>query len=140
MPVSKSLPYPRCCVECDNESVVRVAIPYNAEVKHDGKLHSFFIPELHIDKCTNCGEEYFSSETDGQISKELRVHLCFLQPEEIRAKRSWNQSVRFCKSDRSRQGVRFALDDWSSDSESSDGQPNAPLSRIGVCAKRPDCK
>ena len=30
--------------------------------------------------------EYFSSETDGQISKELRVHLCFLQPEEIRAK------------------------------------------------------
>ena len=78
--------YPRCCVECDNETVVRLAIPYSAEVKHDGKLHSFFIPELHIDKCTNCGEEYFSSETDGQISKELRVILCFLQPEEIRAK------------------------------------------------------
>ncbi len=86
MPASKSLPYPRCCVECEKESVVRLAIPYNAEVKHDGKLHSFLIPELHIDKCTNCGEEYFSSETDGEISKELRVHLSFLQPEEIRAK------------------------------------------------------
>ena len=86
MPVSKSLPYPRYYVECEKETVVRLAIPYNAEVKHDGKLHSFFIPELHIDKCTNCGQEYFSSETDGQISKELRAHLCFLQPDEIRAK------------------------------------------------------
>ena len=35
-----------------------------------GSCTRFFIPELHIDK----------------ISKELRVHLCFLQPEEIRAK------------------------------------------------------
>ena len=86
MTVPKSLPYPRTCVECDNALVVRLAIPYNAEVKHDGKLHSFFIAELCIDKCKECGEEYFTSETDSQISKELRVYLCFLQPEEIRAK------------------------------------------------------
>lgn len=86
MTVRKSLPYPRTCVECDNETVVCTTIPYNAEVKHDGKLHAFLIPELRIDKCTACGEEYFSSETDSQISKELRVHLCFLQPEEIKTK------------------------------------------------------
>ena len=86
MTARNSLPYPRTCVECDNETVVCLTIPYNAEVKHDGKLHSFLIPELRIDKCTACGEEYFSSETDSQISKELRVHLCFLQPEEIRTK------------------------------------------------------
>jgi DNA-binding transcriptional regulator YiaG len=73
-------------MECDQETVVCSTIPYNAEVKHDGKLHTFLIPELRIDKCTACGEECFSSETDSQISKELRVYLCFLQPEDIRAK------------------------------------------------------
>lgn len=86
MTARNSLPYPRICVECDYEMVTSWNIPYNAKVKHDGKLHTFLIPELRIDKCTACGEEYFSSETDSQISKELRVHLCLLQPEEIRSK------------------------------------------------------
>ena len=84
MTLRKPLPYPRTCIECDKDAVVRLAIPHNAEVKHDGKLHSFFIAELCIDKCEAGGEEYFSSETDGQISKELRVYLCSLKTEEIR--------------------------------------------------------
>ncbi len=86
MTANKCLPYPRVCSECDQETVAPCSIPYHAEVKHDGKQHSFFIPELQIDKCSACSEEYFSSETDRQISQELRVHLCFLQPDEIRAR------------------------------------------------------
>jgi DNA-binding transcriptional regulator YiaG len=83
---SKDRPYPRHCAECGNESVVSAQIAYNAKVKHDGKLHEFPISNLTIDKCEFCGEEYFTMLTDREISRGLRIHLCFLQPEEIREK------------------------------------------------------
>lgn len=79
-------PYPRYCVECGNESVQPAQIAHNAQVKHDGKLHEFSISTLNIDKCQHCGEEYFTAETDQAISKGLRSHLRFLQPEEISAR------------------------------------------------------
>lgn len=84
MSQSQPIPYPRFCAECSSEAVQPVQISYMAEVKHDGKLHQFLIPVLGIDKCEACGEEYFTSDTDRQISRELRTHLCFLQPEQIR--------------------------------------------------------
>ena len=86
MATPKDKPYPRFCAECGNESVVSTQIAYNAEVKHDGKLHEFPISSLTIDKCQSCSEEYFTVDTDREISRGLRIYLCFLQPEEIREK------------------------------------------------------
>ena len=86
MATSKDKPYPRFCANCGNESVVAAQIAYNAKVKHDGKLYEFPIPTLTIDKCESCDEEYFTMNTDREISRGLRIHLCFFQPEEIREK------------------------------------------------------
>jgi len=86
MATTKDKPYPRHCAECGNEAVVSTQVAYNAEVKHDGKLHGFPISSLTIDKCQSCDEEYFTPDTDREISRGLRIYLCFLQPEEIREK------------------------------------------------------
>ena len=86
MATTKDKPYPLVCAECGKEDVVSKQIAYNAEVKHDGKLHEFPIPSLTIDKCQSCGEEYFTPDTDREISRGLRIYLCFLQPKEIREK------------------------------------------------------
>ena len=83
MTTSHDKPYPRYCGECKSESVQPTDIVYDAVVKHDGKPHSFRIDRLPIDKCTRCGEQYFTLQTDDSISSGLRTHLCLLQPEEI---------------------------------------------------------
>lgn len=57
---------------------------YHAEVKHDGSLHSFEIPELKIPTCENCKEQLFSKSVDDQITAALRQHLGILSPSEIR--------------------------------------------------------
>ena len=41
---------------------------------------------ITIDMSQSCGEEYFTQVTDREISRGLRIYLCFLQPEEIREK------------------------------------------------------
>lgn len=81
---SVAKPYPRRCAECGKVAVAATTISYNAEVKHDGKLHKFHIPKLKIDKCQSCGEEFFTNSTDEQISASLRSVIGLLHPEEIR--------------------------------------------------------
>jgi len=58
-------------------------IAYDAEVKHDGRLHRFRISRLTIDKCQACGEEFFTNCTDEQITAALRDFLGLLQPHDI---------------------------------------------------------
>jgi len=77
-------PYPRPCPECGETAVRPAEIAYEAEVKHDGRLHRFFIARLAIDKCERCGEELFTNRTDEQINAALRDHLGLLQPDDIR--------------------------------------------------------
>ncbi len=77
-------PFPRPCSECGKEEVYPAAIAYDAEVKHDGRLHAFHIPALQVDKCRACGEVLFSNATDDQISQALREHLGLLSPRQIR--------------------------------------------------------
>jgi DNA-binding transcriptional regulator YiaG len=77
-------PSPRNCADCGEPSIQRVAIFYVAQVKHDGKLHEFCIPELLINQCDRCGEQFFTSRTNDQIAASLRAHIGLLQPEEIR--------------------------------------------------------
>jgi DNA-binding transcriptional regulator YiaG len=82
---SKARPYPRRCAVCGEVSVSRCHIPYNAEVRHDGKLHAFSIASLGIDQCERCGEQFFTTSTDEEINLALRSHLGLLAPAEIRA-------------------------------------------------------
>ncbi len=77
--------YPRHCAVCGNDAVVLRQIPYDAQVRHDGKLHTFHITILGVDECEHCGEQYFTVDTDEQISLALRRFLVLLLPEEIRA-------------------------------------------------------
>ncbi len=77
-------PYPRRCSECGAVAVQSVTIPYKAEVKHDGKLHQFRVARLKVDKCGQCGEEFFTNVTDEQITAGLRTKVGLLAPDDIR--------------------------------------------------------
>jgi putative zinc finger/helix-turn-helix YgiT family protein len=77
-------PFPRHCPECGRAKVRPTTIPYDAEVKHDGRLYTFHIPTLRVNKCAACGEILFTNFTDDQISQALRDHLSLLSPEQIR--------------------------------------------------------
>jgi transcriptional regulator with XRE-family HTH domain len=79
-----SKPYPRRCAECGEVTVQRAVIPYDAQVKHDGKLHEFHIAKLPVDQCTSCSEVYFTNITADAKARALRQHLGLLQPDEIR--------------------------------------------------------
>ena len=61
------------------------AISFDAEFRHDGKLHHFTVPELKIPVCEACGEKVFNENVDDQITDALRVHLHLLFPHDIRA-------------------------------------------------------
>ena len=77
-------PFPHYCAECGRSEVRPAVIEYDAEVKHDGRLIRFSIPELRVNKCNSCGEVFFDAATDAQISQGLRERLQLLSPEEIR--------------------------------------------------------
>ena len=79
-------PYPRFCAECERECVTPASITYNAEMKHDGRVHQFVVTDLPIDKCEHCGEQWFTSVTDKSLQDALRTHLCLLHPNEVRQK------------------------------------------------------
>ncbi len=80
-------PYPRRCGICGQVSVAKCRIPYEAEVRHDGRLHAFSIASLGIDQCARCGEQFFTASTDGEIRLALRDHLGLLSPREVRDER-----------------------------------------------------
>lgn len=76
--------FPQPCSECGEEQVNRAVIEYDAEVKYDGKLYQFHISRLTVNKCGACGEVYFDTVTNREISQALREHLHLLSPEQIR--------------------------------------------------------
>jgi DNA-binding transcriptional regulator YiaG len=58
---------------------------YEAEVRHDGRLHQFVIPKLELPICRACGEKVFTEKVDAQMTVALRIHLHLLTPAQIRA-------------------------------------------------------
>jgi putative zinc finger/helix-turn-helix YgiT family protein len=62
-----------------------VATSYDAEIRHDGRVHAFTIPHLDIPVCQACGEKVFTEKVDDQMNAALRSHLQLLAPDEIRA-------------------------------------------------------
>jgi hypothetical protein len=77
-------PFPRRCPECGKMEVCLAVISYDAQVNHDGRLYSFHIPRLHVNKCGGCGDVFFDNLTDDEISQALRDHLNLLSPQDIR--------------------------------------------------------
>jgi YgiT-type zinc finger domain-containing protein len=59
-------------------------ISHQAEIKHDGRLHTIQIPDLPVMKCNSCGEVFFNTTSHNEISQALRRHLNLLSPEQIR--------------------------------------------------------
>jgi transcriptional regulator with XRE-family HTH domain len=59
-------------------------VSYDAEIRHDGRVHAFTIPELHIPVCQACGEKVFTESVEDQEFAALRAHLHLLSPEDMR--------------------------------------------------------
>lgn len=59
-------------------------IEYQAETRHDGRLHTFTIPHLELPVCRACGEKVFTEKVDAQEHGALRAHLSLLTPTQIR--------------------------------------------------------
>lgn len=59
-------------------------IQYEAEVSHDGRLHTFTIPNLELPVCQACGERVFTEKVDAQVNDALRAHMKLLTPDQLR--------------------------------------------------------
>lgn len=76
--------FPWRCRHCGANEVVMATTAYEAEVRHDGRLHAFTIPELNLPICQACGEKVFTETVDRQVNDALRAHLQLLTPSQIR--------------------------------------------------------
>jgi hypothetical protein len=68
-------PFPRFCPECGKIAVYREAIAYDAQIKHDNRLHAFHIPALQVNKCHACGEILFDTAAGTDMTEELADQL-----------------------------------------------------------------
>src|ERR1041385_8747064 len=84
-PVDAERPFPWRCRRCGQDQVFLTTLDYDAEVRHDGRLHVFQVPQLELPVCRACGEKVFTEKVDAQINTALRTHLRLLTPEEMRA-------------------------------------------------------
>lgn len=71
------------CPDCGKIEVQSATIEYDAEIKHDGQIHKFHIPTLHVGQCAACKEIVFNHITDEQISQALRDYRGLLSPQDI---------------------------------------------------------
>jgi putative zinc finger/helix-turn-helix YgiT family protein len=83
-PFGAERPFPWRCRHCGKNKVVMTTLSYDAEIRHDGRLHTFTIPRLQIPVCEACGEKVFTEKVDDQINAALRLHLQLLTPDEMR--------------------------------------------------------
>jgi putative zinc finger/helix-turn-helix YgiT family protein len=83
-PFGAQRPFPWRCRHCGKNQVVMTTVSYDAEVRHDGRLYTFTIPQLEIPACKACGQKVFTEKVDDQINAALRSHLHLLSPDEMR--------------------------------------------------------
>jgi len=83
-PRSREQPFPWRCRHCGKTEVTLAKTSYDAEVRHDGRLHTFTIADLELPVCQACGERVFTEKVDAQVNDALRAHLNLLTPVQIR--------------------------------------------------------
>lgn len=84
-PFVEAAPFPWRCRHCGETRVVPAVCDFPAEVRHDGRLHSFLVPHLEAPTCQACGEKVFTEQVDTLILDALRIYLNLLTPAQIRA-------------------------------------------------------
>ncbi len=84
-PVGGERPFPWRCRHCGKDQVFPAVVSYDAEIRHDGRLYSFQIPDLEIPVCQACGKKVFTEKVDDQINAAFRSHSHLLTPQEMRA-------------------------------------------------------
>ena len=67
-PVGAERPFPWRCRHCGKDKVRLAVIRYDAEVRHDGRLHKFVIPKLEAPVCEACGKMVVTEAVDEQIT------------------------------------------------------------------------
>ena len=83
-PVLAERPFPWRCRHCGETEVVMATVNYEADVRHDGRLHVFTVPNLKMPICQTCGEKVFTEKVDRLVNRALRAHLNLLTPAQIR--------------------------------------------------------
>jgi putative zinc finger/helix-turn-helix YgiT family protein len=84
-PFGAQRPFPWRCRHCGKSQVVMTTISYEAEVRHDGRLYAFTIPNLDLPVCQACGEKVFTEKVDDQLNAALRSELRLLTPDQMRS-------------------------------------------------------
>ena len=84
-PRDATQPFPWRCNHCGEKAVEMTTIEYEAEVRHDGRLYAFTVPNLRIPVCRACGEKVFTDDVDRQVNDALRAHLQVFAPSQIRS-------------------------------------------------------
>lgn len=70
-PLGAERPFPWRCRNCGEAQVVVSTTEYPAEIRHDGRLHSFTISDLELPICQACGERVFTEKVDLLIRTAL---------------------------------------------------------------------
>lgn len=83
-PFTAERPFPWRCRHCGKSKVVLSTTKYTAEVAHDGRLHTFSIPDLKLPVCQACDEMVFTEDADRQVNDALHLHLNLLTPGQMR--------------------------------------------------------
>jgi putative zinc finger/helix-turn-helix YgiT family protein len=83
-PLNADRPFPWRCRHCGQAQVVMTKISYDAEIRHDGRLYAFTVPDLVLPVCKACGEKVFTENVDDQINAALRRNLHLLTPQDMR--------------------------------------------------------
>ena len=80
-PLGAERPFPWRCRHCGKDEVFMDTVTYEAEIRHDGRLHKFTVPKLELPVCQACGEKVFTETVDDQINIALQAHLHALMSE-----------------------------------------------------------
>ena len=80
-------PFPRRCPECGKKEVWPATVQHTSQIKHEGRLRTVEVPELHVPRCRACGELLFDNDADEQIARALREQLGLLSAGQIRKNR-----------------------------------------------------
>ena len=83
----KQKPYPWFCGNCGKQEVILAIVPYTAEFRYEGTLHSVDLPNLESPRCRACGQLVFGVNVDIQVVAAERKLLQLLSGVQIRAGR-----------------------------------------------------
>ncbi|MCW5774961.1 MAG: hypothetical protein KIS87_00755 [Phycisphaeraceae bacterium] len=75
---------PGLCVSCGKREVRPAVVEYRFKHRLDRREREVFVPDLHVNRCGACGEQYFGNRADAQITEALLRSAGLLTGAEIR--------------------------------------------------------